>query len=159
MNYYGPREMMDAAGKPTGKWHYTCRNDGQTWAVGNCSPWESCPKCKDDQTKMLDCFGRDDCDVCHGKRLVCPESPCLGHDTPENACEHQKQYVLSKAKFMGPKPPSSWPKNKCEVDGCNEEGTFCGTCGGSIAYELCSAHANLEALSKLVHVGESMSSY
>ncbi len=54
MNHYDAREIHDADDKPTGLFHYTVRNDGHIYAMGYCSPWESCPKCKDDFSKMLD---------------------------------------------------------------------------------------------------------
>jgi hypothetical protein len=44
VNYYQAREMKDADGKPTGKWHYTVRNDDRIYPVGLCA---------------LDCPGHD----------------------------------------------------------------------------------------------------
>lgn len=40
MNYYQPRELLKD-GKPTGLWHYTCRNDDRVWPVGYCA--QDCP--------------------------------------------------------------------------------------------------------------------
>lgn len=36
MNYREPRQIADSDGKPTGKWRYTCMNDGLIWAEGYC---------------------------------------------------------------------------------------------------------------------------
>jgi hypothetical protein len=40
MNYYQPRELTKD-GKPTGLFHYTCRNDDHIWPVGLCA--SGCP--------------------------------------------------------------------------------------------------------------------
>ena len=40
MNHYKPREITKE-GKPTGLFHYTCRNDNQIWPVGPCA--DGCP--------------------------------------------------------------------------------------------------------------------
>ena len=41
MNYDQPREIKDAGGQPSGKWHYTRMNDGRIWPVGYCA--DGCP--------------------------------------------------------------------------------------------------------------------
>jgi hypothetical protein len=41
MNYYGPREKMDADRKGSGIWHYTVANDDRVYPVGYCA--EGCP--------------------------------------------------------------------------------------------------------------------
>lgn len=42
MNYYDAREMKKD-GKGSGKWHYTCMNDGRIWPVGYCAEHEGHP--------------------------------------------------------------------------------------------------------------------
>jgi len=84
MNYYQAREMYKD-GKPSGKWHYICMNDGKIWPVGYCSPWKTC----------LDCDGKSawyhlyddtpDCATCNNKGIVEDANPCPGHDTPDEA--------------------------------------------------------------------------
>lgn len=39
MNYYQPREIR-RDGEGTGRWHYTCQNDGRIWPVGYCREHE-----------------------------------------------------------------------------------------------------------------------
>ena len=41
MNYYQPREIRGMDGNPSGRWHYTCMNDGRIWPVGYCA--QGCP--------------------------------------------------------------------------------------------------------------------
>lgn len=41
MNYLKPREMRDTSGNPTGRWHYTQRNDDRIWPIGYCA--DGCP--------------------------------------------------------------------------------------------------------------------
>lgn len=82
---------------------------------------------------------------------------CPGHDTAEQACEHQKQYMLSIARF-GQKT-DAWPKHKCGVQGCESEATCWAMIPGEMRqFEVCESHANKEALATLIEVGESISS-
>ncbi len=151
MNHYCARELQKD-GQGTGLWHYTCKNGAGTMAVGYCSPWEMCAKCKDDPVKMYDTSRKDDCDVCHGKRLLPKAEPCPGHATEAGACLHYREYLLDHAKFLGPKK-DKWPKHKCEVVGCDTEATHCASVSYWRTHELCEAHANRESLAALVNPG------
>ena len=83
---------------------------------------------------------------------------CPGHDTAEQACEHQKEHLFAIATF-GSKQ-NEWPKHKCGVEGCNAEATHQAQIPGDMRFfELCEQHANKESLAKLIEVGESISSY
>ncbi len=84
-------------------------------------------------------------------------NPCPGHKTQEEACEHYKEYLLDQATYHGPKK-QEWPKNKCELDGCNNEATHMATCGGSHCWEFCASHCNRESVAKVLSVGWSVSS-
>lgn len=80
---------------------------------------------------------------------------CAGHATEEEACEHYRQHLISNVVIRGPKTVSSWPKNKCEIDGCECEGTMLADIPGGQCWELCPAHATQEHIAPLVRVGES----
>ena len=119
MNHDTAREVQKD-GKGTGLWHYTTSNDrGGTHAIGNCSPWDSCGCGEQPHGWPAD----PNCPKCNGTGLVPKVNPCPGHATPEAACEHQKQYVLDRVTFSGPKL-REWPKHKCAVPTCNEEATM-----------------------------------
>lgn len=164
MNYYQAREILGEDKKPTGKWHYTCRNDDRIWAVGYCASLQSCPVCKD---KWVPAFGmtREDveargwtwCEACNNKGLVDAPNPCPGHDTPEEACEHYKEYLLDKAEYR--QKLSEWPKDKCMRPDCNSEATHVVHIPGeTYNYIFCEQHCNRENVSALLNVGWSMSS-
>ncbi len=40
MNYYDARELQGPDGQGTGRWHYTCMNDGRIWPIGYCRDHE-----------------------------------------------------------------------------------------------------------------------
>lgn len=157
MNHDAPREIADANGKPTGRWHYTRKNSrGSAYPIGFCSPWVSCPECE----KWQGDDGITVCQKCDNRHLVRSETPCPGHATPEEACEHYRQYLLSEIQFRGPKTQASWPKEKCRVDGCNNEGTHLAQIPGYhwTFFDLCEQHYNVESISPLIVVGESFHS-
>jgi len=155
MNYLGPREILDpVTDLPTGKYRYTRRNNGRVWAIGHCSPTVACPACNG---RALWNTEEPWCPRCEHKGFIEVACPCPGHDTPEGACAHYKEYLLDHAKFQGPKQ-ERWPKHKCAVAGCESEATHLATVDSYRMYELCAAHANREALVGLVHVGESIES-
>lgn len=79
---------------------------------------------------------------------------CPGHDTPEEACEHHKEYLLSGMKIRGPKT-SEWPKYKCRKKGCNSEATHFLIIPGRFSdICVCEAHANVDTARELVVVSE-----
>ena len=84
---------------------------------------------------------------------------CPGHATEDEACEHYKQYLLSRAIFRGPKT-QAWPKDKCQTDGCELEATHMASISGTIGhvYQFCEAHCNRDELAKKMRVGWSYSS-
>ncbi len=124
MNYYGPREIT-RDDKPTGLFHYTCRNDGRIWPIGPCA--DGCP----------------------------------GHKTAEEACEHYREFLL--AGIVLCKIEQEWPKDKCDVDGCNEAATHYGYSrnepGAWERGRFCDVHATAEEMAKKIEVGECTSSY
>ena len=85
---------------------------------------------------------------------------CPGHATPEEACEHQRQYLMDKAVYRGPKQ-EPWPKHKCALETCNSEATHLIDIPGTMRHwDVCAEHANRDALASLMpSVGESISSY
>lgn len=170
MNYYQAREIQKD-GKGTGLFHYTVMNDGYVMAIGYCSPWEACKDCTAHDRYDIGGYLRNEdgsfvknengdpvkCKTCNGTGLVKKENPCPGHATEEEACEHYREYLLDRMVIRGPKT-SEWPKEKCEIDGCNEEATYLATLTSFTCYQLCEKHANRTYVSQLFRVGESISS-
>lgn len=156
MNYYSPREIRDAEGKPTGKFHYTVKNDGHISAVGYCSPWVTCPACNGDSCPYTSRVQhKQDCETCKNRGLVISPTACPGHDTEEGACEHQKEYYLDTANYN---VTMTTQQVKCEV--CGEWTSRYVTYGeGKLAgCVLCDKHANRDELAKLIKVGTCVSS-
>jgi RecJ-like exonuclease len=147
---------MDKDGKGTGRWHYTCMNDGQVWAVGHCSSWECCPDCEAQGVRMYSEESQK-CPTCKGRGIVDNPNPCPGHATPEEAEQHYKDYLIEKSTITGPKQ-QEWPKHKCAVEGCNNEGNHLANVDAYHYYELCAEHADKNTLQSLVRVGESWES-
>ena len=119
MNYYDARERKGADGKGTGKWHYTCENDGRIYPVGYCA------------------------------------QGCEGHDTPEEACEHYRQYLLNeRTRYDG---QLHGEQRECAVCGAWTQGVV--YVDGWHSYVLCDEHRNREEMERLYpKVGQIMSS-
>jgi len=118
VNYYQPRELTDADDKPTGRWHYTCKNDGRVWPVGNCA------------------------------------TDCPGHDSPEGAREHQRQYEITRVRFG-----IEWGDyNPCQVCGTLTNGGATWGIGRLSHARLCPEHQTHEHVDPLVIVGDVISS-
>lgn len=45
-------------------------------------------------------------------------SGCDGHDTPEDAAEHQREYLIGNAEFVIVPDSEAYQLNRCEVEGC-----------------------------------------
>lgn len=121
MNYYDARQLE--SGPNAGKWHYTCRNDGRIWPVGNCA------------------------------------EGCQGHDTAEEACEHYRQYLLDRLRFLDDveNAPSL---HRCDAPGCGAYTSGGVDVRGSLRFTLCAAHRNRETVALLYRkVGQIMSSF
>lgn len=124
MNYYGAREITKN-GKPSGLFHYTCRNDDHIWPVGLCA------------------------------------NDCPGHSTREEAEEHWRSYLIQGIVFDN--ITQEWPKDKCEVDGCNEQAKMIGSTKNEPGIfnqrKFCVRHAVPEEMAKFIEAGECISSY
>lgn len=151
MNHYKARELREG-GHGTGKWHYTCMNNDHIYPVGYCSPWDTCPDCQGHS--MFNSEAK--CEKCSNKGVIKSENPCMGHDTPEDAESHYKEYIIDKAHFYGPKQ-QEWPKNKCSVKDCNEEGN-CLISADQSHFEVCNKHNTRTVLRELISVRECWSS-
>ena len=62
-DYYQPLEIADESGAPTGRYHYTVTNNGETAAIGYCA--EDCPghetkeeACEHYRQYLLDCHAQ-----------------------------------------------------------------------------------------------------
>lgn len=165
MNYYAARELKDAEGKGRGLWHYTCLNDGAIWPEGHCSPFRRCPVCNGKSAMyayvrpdVREEVGLADCQACGSRGSVRVDNPCPGHDTPEGAEEHYRQYLLDEAVFRVEFRPSDC----CEYPGCGVPTNLAAETGpGRMRHHaLCEAHNNRDGLEKVMHgVGTSCSSY
>lgn len=148
MNYFQAREITDQDGNPAGRWHYTGMNDGRVWPAGYCSPtWNTCPDCKGWDAVPSRAGGTisSGCETCAGKGYL-PVEPCPGHDTPEGAEEHQRQYMLDRRTRYDRHTPNQ--QHKCRVCGAWTQGFA--TVGESRMYILCDEHRNREEVEKLM---------
>jgi hypothetical protein len=128
MNYSCARQIKD-------KWFYTTNG----FPTGNCSPYDVCKDCDGRCTYRSDI----ECNFCCNKGLVNKSSPCLGHDTAEEACEHQRQYEIDKVRYSTDKHTQrkcqiceSWTQNLAWLD--------------YNVYYLCENHCNRDSLEKIV---------
>lgn len=127
-----------------GKWHYTTQGRHGIYAIGYCSPRALCPDCPN-------ALPRADCATCGGSGLIKRDDPCPGHDTAEEAEEHQRQYLLDNAIYRDGCEDAA-TLHRCEIDGC--KAYTAGTAQisrGSVPrqYHLCDLHrdrSNLETL-------------
>ncbi len=173
MRHYCAVQMT--AGPNAGKWMYCCGGH----PVGYCCPWEVCPECLKTPGKSWSTPVEGDCPVCNGTRRVDRPTPCEGHATAEEACEHQRQYLLDHATYQ-PETPEARARasqlNKCEavlegdprdryddakrhaVKRCSEF-TYGYASHGPFSHTiLCAAHCTREFFAPLVSVGESWQS-
>jgi hypothetical protein len=86
----------------------------------------------------------------------CAKKDCPGHDTPEEAQEHYKQYMLdNNLQFHNPEDGDTMHK-------CKKCGTFTfgfATIGPCETIILCTEHQTREVVSEFYKVGESWGSY
>ena len=84
---------------------------------------------------------------------------CPGHDSPEGAYAHQKEYLLDcRLRFNdGPEKPDTL--HRCAVEGCEEMTAGTAYVGAMQFWHLCAEHRTREVVAGLVLVGESWSSY
>jgi hypothetical protein len=75
---------------------------------------------------------------------------CVGHDTPEGAQEHYRQYLLDTARYDG---RMSGQQRACRVCGAWTQ-RFAETEAGTSLYVLCDEHCNRESLETLVKAPE-----
>jgi len=79
---------------------------------------------------------------------------CDGHKTKKEAYAHYKEGVMATLKLSEKK--EQWPKVKCEVENCNNEGEVEAIVRDDLSprkMSLCIDHANEETVSKLVNTG------
>jgi hypothetical protein len=155
MNYYAAREIADANGKPSGRYHFTCENDGRIWPVGYCASRWGCPSCKGLSGKL-----RPDvaCATCGSTGLVPADPLCLGHASAEEAREHYRQYLLDCRLHLGSCPETEL--HKCEFpDGCETFTRHSLTVDHGSTWYLCDEHRLRSVVGRLYpEVGEIWSS-
>lgn len=80
---------------------------------------------------------------------------CEGHDTPEEACAHQKAYEIDQLLIIGGAKTEKWPKVRCSYPKCDREGIHHAVIPGVLSdMMLCADHANRESVSEFYSVGE-----
>jgi hypothetical protein len=91
---------------------------------------------------------------------------CPGHDTPDEAREHYKQYLLDIALRLDANADSvpgavEPPKFKCEAEGCEALTSKAAKVGYGIPrmFNLCPEHMNRETVETLFEVGSSFGSF
>lgn len=154
MNYSQAREMRGADGKCTGKWHWTTMNDGHIRPDGYCSPWEECPACKGHSGIMRwgNLKAEQHCETCGDKGILERAIPCPGHDTPEGAAEHYRQYLLDNVTYDG---RMSNQQQKCRVCGAWTSG-LAQVPFAYLGWVLCDKHRNRESVGRLLKAPSSV---
>lgn len=145
MNYRQASELKDEAGNGTGLWHYTVTNDGRTRAEGYCSPWEVCPACEGISPPVF--ADADDCQACDNRGLQKKAEPCNGHDTPEGAQRHYREYVLDGATY-GDK--MSDQQLRCEICRAYTDGMAKAGPGQMYMHVLCDDHRDRDNLDRFL---------
>lgn len=89
---------------------------------------------------------------------------CAGHDTPEEAYEHERQRLVAMMEIVALSPEArAYQPGRCESpDACAEPATHRVIIGGPGRLEsprLCPAHATREQAARLVTVGPSIASW
>lgn len=141
MMYFAPRQI-------DGKWYYCCNGA----KIAYCSPLHGCKECNGwgrfyIEGKLVDC------ESCEGAGLLPTLTPCGGHDTEEEACNHYKEYLLDNRVRYSKDVQS---QRKCEI--CKEWTQGLAWVGGYQGFQLCEKHQNRESLEKLLEVGISWES-
>lgn len=148
MNYSQARQMRGPDGQPTGKWHWTTMNDGHVRPDGYCSPWETCPECHGNSWMFVGGpkAAERRCVRCDSTGVVKRADPCPGHDTPEAAAEHYRQYLLDNVTYDG---RMSNQQQKCRVCGAWTSG-LAQVPFASRLWVLCDEHRTRESVDRLL---------
>lgn len=124
MNYYEARQRIS-----DGKWHWTVQNDRLgVMPTGGCGLFEPHDTCEG--------LGCDQCSF----GTVLKTEPCPGHESPEGARRHQRDYELARARFDRRVEP--W--GHCAV--CAKRGPILVETDGCGLFFLCDDHATREHL-------------
>lgn len=126
-----------------GLWHYTNSHGDSVYPIGNCSSFKSCPVCSghgfvNESVCVCDCG------------VIKNETPCPGHKTEEEACEHYRQYLLDKVHVT-----TCLQAVPCKICGVDTKQLM--SCDESY-YSLCAEHCNREGLASILEVYESWGS-
>jgi len=149
VNYEQPRQVDPKSNSPdAGKWRWTNMRDKKVWASGGCLSKvgeEACPGCggKSEESPNVVCI---DCGS-SGKRGK--YEPCPGHDTPEEAAQHNWEWEIDHFRLNAGK----WvDPTRCQGPKCGRFATAFAKVPGDVAggYTLCPRHMNTETL-RLIH--------
>lgn len=153
MNHQSARQIAD--GPNAGKWHWTEANSRTgTHAIGYCGRFQTCPEC--DSRSFIT---HVECGTCGVTGYVdVGDAQCAGHDTPEEAAEHYRQYLLTeRLRLDGMRSENQ--QFRCEAEGCDEWTQTHAHLGSWLMWALCDAHRTRETVEVLYpKVGESWSS-
>lgn len=137
MNYYEARQR-----RADGRWDFTVLNDGNIRSCGYCTPWEEILRGRQRVVEMgLPTNPHHDAlvDGFKGKFHG------TGHETPEEAAECYKEYVLDiRTNYTaGTRVP-----HPCEAKDCKEHTSLGANADGRVFW-LCNAHRNRETVADL----------
>jgi hypothetical protein len=147
MNYSQARQIKDENGNGTGKWHWTTMNDGHIRPDGYCSRWETCPDCKG-YSGIMAFDPNKHCATCADKGIIIRADPCPGHDTPEGAAEHYRQYLLDNLAFDDIAMQNR--QEKCRICGVWTQGVARTRESINQVWVLCDEHRNRESVDRLL---------
>jgi hypothetical protein len=100
--------------------------------------------------------------TCYNRRIgtfavgYCAQG-CPGHPTKEDACEHQKQYLLDTTLRLDNQMAGM--QQQCIVDGCGEWTQKYALVDHTTQYVLCDEHRTREEVAARFSVGETWSSF
>ena len=100
--------------------------------------------------------------TCHNRRTgtwavgKCADHQCH-HDTPEEARECYRQYILDHKLVLDHHEFKPWAE--CDVEGCDFDTNRAAEAGPYFYWALCSQHMNKETVASLLKVGSFMGSW
>jgi hypothetical protein len=139
--------LQIAVGPNAGRYHF-CRNSERSGplAIGYCAQYRSCKTCD-----ALHAFpALPDCAECKGKGLIPLDIPCAGHETPDEAREHYRQYELNERLRLIPGRPDAGTLKRCQAKGgCSHYTAGQAVIGAYRCWYLCDEHRTKEMVASL----------
>ena len=151
VNHLRARQIDPSVDRPdAGKWRFTSAHlHGHPYPIGYCSPIEICPAGCTLGKVWRPGVDEIDCERCGGRGVISAAHPCQGHDTPEEACEHYRQYLLFERTRFGEMTDE---QRRCQV--CRAWTQGIAEVGGLFSIVVCDDHRNLDSVAAFVTVTE-----